>query len=393
MVLDHPFPPDPRVENEARSLVEAGFGVTILSIAPDTRPKSEKLPSGIEVVRFRLPKEVRNKLRGLSGTLPFLEWLLKWLIPRIHQQRPFDVLHLHDLYLFGGGLKAARKLGIPAVGDLHENWVQALSGYAWSTRFPGKLFVSIPRWKKLERRWLHALDKIVVVVEDAEQRVAALGIEKEKITVVPNTIYLRDFEEYPVDHALADSIRSACTLVYTGGIDLHRGLDTVIRAMPILKQTGETRLVIVGDGRTRGDLEELAGKLGVTDCIEFTGWLPQTKLKSYMAGADICLVPHRKSEHTDATLPHKLFHYMFMKRPVLVTNCEPLVRIVEAEECGVVCKSDDPDSMAQALLGLRDNPELRKQMGENGHRAVMERHNWNATVRPMIQMYHDLTSR
>ena len=389
MVLDQPFPPDPRVLNEAISLINAGFSVKVLSIGPDSRPETGHY-RGIEIIRYRIPKELRKKLRGLAGTVPLLAWFLGWLIPRVHRQYGFDVLHVHDLYLLGGGLAAARRLRLPIVADLHENWVQVLSQYAWSTRFPGKLFVSIPRWQRLEKRWLNAADQVIVVIQEAAERVTKLGIGSSKLTVAPNTIRIDEFAGCDIEQDIVQKTKSEFTVTYTGGIDLHRGLDTLIRAMPYVLADGPAQLVIVGDGRTRPELEALARDLDVAKNVAFTGWQPQPLIKSYIEGSHVCIVPHLKSGQTDATIPHKLFHYMYMKRPVVVTSCKPLERIVQETSCGLVCESGNPESMGQSLVRLRRDPEARRRMGENGHRAVVERYNWDATVRPMIRMYREL---
>ncbi|RMF59020.1 MAG: hypothetical protein D6746_08895, partial [Bacteroidetes bacterium] len=256
MVLDHAFPPDVRVENEARSLVRAGFEVTVLAIGPDDRPPRDEM-DGIRIVRDRLPASVRNKLRGLAGTVPLLTGYVAHRIEQLHRTFRFDALHMHDLYLFGGGLRAGRRLGLPVVGDLHENWVEALRHYAWSTRFPGKWVVSLPRWERLERAWVNAVDRLVVVIEEAAERNRALGVPPERITVVPNTIRREDFDRYPEEPDLIASLRSPLTITYTGGFDVHRGLASVIEAMPaVLERVPGARLVLVGDGRIRSELEQ-----------------------------------------------------------------------------------------------------------------------------------------
>ena len=390
MVLDHPFPPDVRVENEARTLIEAGFEVALLSIAPDVRPERD-VHHGIHLFRDRLPKELRNKLRGLAGTLPLYTWYLARRIRRVHSRWPFDALHLHDLYLFGGGLRAGRRLGVPVVGDLHENWVEALRHYAWSSRAPGKYVVSIPRWERLEKRWVNAVDRLVVVIEEAAARNRALGVPEKKITVVPNTIQLAEFDRYEEDAALIERVRSPLTITYTGGFDVHRGLTSVLEAMPrVLNVCPEARLVLVGDGRIRADLEAEAGRLGIADSVRFEGWQPQEKLKSYIAASDLCLVPHLKTVHTDATIPHKLFHYMYLARPVIASNCRPLERIVEETEAGVVYEAGNAEALAEAVLHLSAQPDVRRAMGERGRRAVLERYNWDATARGLVELYRGL---
>lgn len=390
MVLDHAYPPDVRVENEARSLVEAGFEVSLLALAPDDRPETGT-HDGVTVHRVRVPAKVRNVMRGLVSTVPLLDLYLAREIQRLHARHPFDALHIHDLYLAGAGLRAGRRLGLPAVVDLHENWVEALKHYAWSTRYPGRLVVNIPRWERTERRWVRAADRLVVVIEEAADRYAEMGVPRERIAVVPNTIKLAAFRGFELEGDLVERFRSPLTLVYTGGIDAHRGLETVVDAMPaIVRAEPEARLVIVGDGRTRRDLEARAGALGLGDHIVFEGWQPQARLKSYIAAADVCLIPHLKTAHTDATIPHKLFHYMFMRKPVVATDCRPLERIVAGERVGRVVPSGEAAAFAEAVLALGADPDERRAMGERGHAAVLARYHWDATVTDLLRLYDEL---
>ncbi|WP_457653654.1 glycosyltransferase family 4 protein [Rhodocaloribacter sp.] len=390
MVLDHPFPPDVRVENEAASLVEAGFEVTVLALAPDDRPR-EVWHKGFRIVRDRVPEQIRNKMRGLAGTIPALTWYVSHRLRRLHRTLPFDAIHVHDLYLFGGGLRAGRKLGVPVVGDLHENWVEALRHYAWSSRAPGKWVVSIPRWERLERKWVNAVDRLVVVVEEAAGRNVALGVPRERITVVPNTIKIDVFEAFGTDEALVEDLRSAWTITYTGGFDVHRGLASVIEAMPrVFAAVPEARLVLVGEGRIRPELEALAERLGVAGRVRFEGWQPQARLKSYILGSAACLVPHLRTPHTDATIPHKLFHYMYFGRPVVVSDCRPLARIVRETGAGPVYPAGDPKALGEALVALAEDPERAAAMGARGREAVLDRYHWDATVRGLIELYRTL---
>lgn len=389
MVLDHAFPPDIRVENEARTLIEAGFEVALLSIAPDDRPDGE-VYRGIRILRSPLGNRPRNWLRGLSGTFGFPSAFWARRIVEAHRRWPFDVLHIHDLYLFGGGTRAARKLQVPIVGDLHENWVEALKHYAWSTRWPASWLVSIRRWERLERAWVNAVDRLVVVVREAAGRNEDLGVAPDAIIEVPNTIRIEDFDAHEIDTELVRRVRDGAELIvtYTGGMDIHRGLDNTIRAFArVVAERPGARLVLVGDGRIRAELERVASDLGIAANVSFEGWKPQSSIPSYIKASDICLVPHRRTVHTDATLPHKLFHYMHAGKPVVVTDCAPLKRIVEAERCGRVVTDGDHEAMAKAILELADQPEQAAAEGARGHEAVKARWNWSATSRDLVQMY------
>ena len=405
MVLDHAFPPDLRVENEARTLVAAGFDVAILAIGADTRIKSEDM-DGITIRRYPLSNNVRNKLRGLAGSIPLIEWVYGRAIEKIYREWQFDALHAHDLYLFGACLRAGRRLGVKVVGDMHENWVHALSQYRWSTHYPGKAVINLDRWDTLETRWSSEVDRLIVVIDEMKERMVQKSIREEHIVVVPNTISRTFFDDLLSAEASAppgtaleiessgksmSDTESTVNLIYTGGMDLHRGLASLVEAMPeIRNEIPNVRLTMVGDGAIRADLEKQSKKLAVDDIISFKGWQPQETIPAYIHRADIGLIPHLKSVHTDNTIPHKLFHYMYLGVPVVASDCDPLQRIIEAEQAGTVYSSGDSGALAAEVIKLARDPGLRNKMGSRGRIAVAERYNWEYTAEKLVDLYDAL---
>ena len=203
------------------------------------------------------------------------------------------------------GRRAARQLGIPVVGDMHENYPEALRHYAWSTRFPGNVLVSVPRWRCLERAWVGAMDRVVYVAEEMQARCRDFGLPVTHQIVVPNTINVQEVDSCEVSKGLVNELARQYTIVYTGSINLHRGLDVVIRAMRRVTEHTDALLVIVGEGSTRRELEELAKTVGVADHVRFEGWQSRSLLKSYILGSSVCIAPHVKGPHNDAASPHK----------------------------------------------------------------------------------------
>jgi len=104
----------------------------------------------------------------------------------------------------------------------------------------------------------------------------------------------------------------------------------------------------------------------------------------------VCIIPHVSNEHTETTIPHKLFQYMYMRKPVVVSDCRPLQRIVMETNSGAVFKSGDEFDFARVILQLFENDLLRKQMGENGNRAVIGKYNWENSSRSLIGLYSNL---
>lgn len=395
MLLDHAFPPDLRVENEARTLADAGYHVTIVAIDPDSRGH-EQLTDHITVHRARVPRQIRNKARGLAADLPLFDWILHRPLQQVHRDRPIDAIHAHDLYLFGAALRAGRRYDIPVVGDMHENWVHALKHYKWSTTAPGKWVVNLKKWERLEIGWSCDVDRLIVVIDEMADRMAgrlkAGGCRADHVVTVPNTIQRHVFDAWSSSRP-ADMPAGNPVLLYTGGMDRHRGLEDPIRAMPaVLEAFPEAVLVLVGDGAVRGELEALATSLHLGSAVRFLGWKDQEAVRGYMEAATIGLIPHRKTMHTDHTIPHKLFHYMHAGLPCVVSDCKPLVRIVEAESCGSVYPSGDPAAMATAIIRMAGESSGMEQMAQAGRTAVQERWNWEVTARALVDLYDDLFS-
>ena len=96
MLLDHAFPPDIRVENEALSLIEAGFEVGLLAIGPDDRPARETY-RGIRLFRDKISAQARNKMRGLAGTVPLLSWYLARKIGHVDSIPKADLARLSEM--------------------------------------------------------------------------------------------------------------------------------------------------------------------------------------------------------------------------------------------------------------------------------------------------------
>lgn len=389
MVLDHVFPPDLRVENEIKTLVGAGYYITLLSIGPDSRPHLEA-KDGYQIVRAKVSTQVRNKMRGLSGSFPFLRWYVAHQLKKLHKKQPISAVHAHDLYLFGACMEAGKQLRVPVVGDMHENWVEALRHYKWSTTVPGKWVVNFEKWQNLEDRWTREIDHLIVVIEEMADRLLAGGLSKDHLTVVPNTIHLDEFASWPIQRLGGfDEIRPR--LVYTGGMDGHRGLEDLIQALPqIVAEHPSVEAILVGDGAVKAELQTLVKQLDLQDHVVFTGWQDQEKVKSYMAVCDIGIIPHKKTIHTDHTIPHKLFHYMFMQLPCVVSDCKPLERIVKETDCGLVYQSGNATDLAQKVNQLLSDPEKRQLLGQRGAIAVQTKYNWDATAEGLIEVYNKL---
>lgn len=382
MILDREFPPDIRVENEIDALAGAGHTVHIACYTRKNKPSLEKTE---KVTIHRIPiSSFIYKSSVASLTLPFYCLFWKKFLAGILESRHFDVVHIHDLPLVGLGARLKKLFKVKLVADLHENWPAFLNISKHSTTFTGRIVSPIFLWRRFEQKVLSHSDAVVVVVEEARKRLADLGINNKKIFVISNTINLNELNPLP-----PESKHAGIILYYAGGINYHRGLQNVIKAM---HKSGNPNLkfMILGDGSYKDELAHLVEKLAMSQQVIFCGYQPFSKVMEMLSESDYALIPHLKTEHTDSTIPHKLFQYMYLQKPVIASDCLPIKRIVEETGSGVIYPADNITYLSE-LLNKLDTLNY-SEMAARGKSAVMEKYNWNTDSAVLLNLYKEFLS-
>jgi glycosyltransferase involved in cell wall biosynthesis len=413
MLLDKSFPPDVRVRKEADALLSAGHTVDLLCEVASTQaadgPPARETVGGIEVFRHERPADARTRWpETLHSLATHVNPRWRRLVRDHVEDRGVDVLHVHDLPLVPTALAVREQTGVPVVADLHENYPEAIRQWRRMDDLgdlltPAKLAeracLPIRRWKWVERHSVRRADHVLTVVpEGRDHYVYDCRGPPATISVVSNTVELSAFDPESVAVPIRDAPDSAFVVGYVGKYAPHRGLETVVRALPALSDDGSTaggstRLRIVGAPGTPTygrRFDALCAEVGVTDRVTFTGWVDFEEVPAQMAGCDVCVVPHASTPHTETTVPHKLFQYMAMGKPVLVTDVAPLARIVRETESGLVVPAGDHGAMADAIRRLRDDPALCAELGRNGRRAVESEYNWGRDGDRLVEVYDEL---
>ncbi|MFY0696528.1 MAG: glycosyltransferase family 4 protein [Balneola sp.] len=390
MVLDQKFPPDLRVEKEASSLLKAGYEVSILSMGDYDKSETVTI-RGVKVYRVALSKFIGNKMHGLAAMIPWLDIYVANQVLKIFRTNKYDVIHVHDLYLFGAVKILRKKLKAIFIGDLHENYIDALRDYKWSTTYPNKLFISFKKWEKKEKEWLQLFDHLIAVNEGMRQKNILKGVNEKDITVVANSIDTKQFDEYGIDQSIIEKFKPFFTLIYIGGFISNRGLEHVIKGMVELKNLSKKiRLVLVGDGEMRETLGALSKEYEVEDVVMFEGFQSQEKIKSYLLSSDIGLVPFKRTPQTDNSSSNKLYQYMYYGLPILATNCTSVKKMVEENNCGVVYEDGDSIGFSKHVTELFKDPERIKKYSVNGINAVENKLNWKIEEDKLISIYDSL---
>ncbi len=361
-------------ERVRATLTAAGHEVYMLC------PQLGAIPSGAADTHRIVPMLTPGRRVGLvsrirSAPLPINPFWVLWLRRALRDHR-IDVLIVRDLRLSLPGLLAGQQVGVPVILYLVENYAGMVRAYGrqrashWILRQPAIV-------EALEFACARRADRVWVVAEENARRLAGGGVSPDRIRVIHNV----PDANVPLPRiTLGQPTPSAPLLLFfVGQVSRMRCLDRVLEGLTHLDDATRARvkLVVAGDGEELPHLRRLAATLHLTEQVEFLGWRPLSEVAHTLVGQRcIGLVPHHVNELTDMTVPNKLFDYMAMGLPVLVTSARPLRRIVEAERCGWAV----PDTAAEIAQGVRaavETPlgELR-EMGQRGFDAVVSRYSW-----------------
>ena len=370
------YPWEVRVEKIACSLAEAGHEVFILCGNAQGRSRIEK----VDRIHVRRLPATRSSFLNSMISIPFyLNPFWFRLANHVVTQEQIDLLIIRDLPLIAVGLWLKRRHHLPLILDMAENY-PAMYRENLSVGGMRAVVLWVMKNPKLmafvERKAIRAVDHTLVVVEESARRVKGLMIPEGTISVVSNTP--RVTESGAIRAPLNGQSRSFLRLVYVGAVQEGRGLEVVVRALRALHDKGQdVRLRVVGDGDYMKELTRLVRKERLVNAVEFMGWTLHTQIMKYICDSDIGVIPHRKDAHTDTTIPNKLFDYMAAAKPVVVSNADPLERIVTEENCGLVFASGSSKSLVEILTRMMVDPVSRERMGQNGMEAVRRRYNWD----------------
>jgi glycosyltransferase involved in cell wall biosynthesis len=313
----------------------------------------------------------------------------------ITEYRP-HVLHVHDIWLGRSALRARTDQKITF--DLHENMpaavVEYLKGYRGAMKWFSATFKNRPRVMLFERSLLEASDLVLVVVEEARERVLREHPRLDPANVV--NIENLESKTFAARGSASERVISNdhFSILYIGGFGPHRGIDTLIEAMKHLKAWGvNARLHLVG-AREGAEylrmLRQLIARLDVESHVTITGWVPAASVPGYISEASVGAVPHHANAHTDNTIPHKLYQYMISSTAVLVSTSRPLARTVRAAGAGAIFEAGNALDCAHKIRELASHPERLREFGRSGYRYVVEQgHNWEDGSAPALVAAYD----
>ncbi|HEV2643964.1 MAG TPA: glycosyltransferase, partial [Candidatus Elarobacter sp.] len=333
-VWDSEYPWDVRAEKTCQSLTDAGFSVHIVARNRHRHALVEDRDEGT-VHRMR---PWRRTGAAVDAALSFPAFFNpRWLRLIAGTARAIGarVIIARDLPLCPTAIHVGRKLGVPVVLDMAENYA-AMMRDLWRSGRAGPMdyFIRNPAAvRAIEAYCLLRVDHIFTVVEESTERLRQLGVPADRITVVSNTPPVRRAREAAPKTGTGRPLE----IVYLGLLELPRGVGDLIDAMGELqrRRPADFRATVIGYGRDSEILERQARTLGLgPDMLRFAGRLPYADALELVRKADIGVIPHHATECWNTTIPNKLFDYMSLGLPVVSSDALPCARVLAETGAG-----------------------------------------------------------
>ena len=388
MILDSTFPPDPRVENEAVTLIKKGHSVFLYCFDWDHDLPEKETINGIQVRRVRLPRRLYS-LSALAYTIPYYHNALQAGISDFITENNIESIHIHDMQIARAVFRANKKHQLPTVLDLHENRPEIMKYYGHVKSFLGRLSIFPAIWKKYEYRYIKQADKVITVTKEArDYYVERIPVSADKFAVVPNTVRHAFYTDYDLNQDIINRYKDNFTILYVGDTGLRRGTETIIKSLKyLIPKVPNIKLVLVGNSISDPVLVKLIDELGYEKYVDLEGWQNFKLFQSYIMASDLCTSPIHKNIHHETTYANKIFQYMSLGRPIIVSDCLAQEDVVIQHDCGLVFKDQNVADFADKVLMLHDDDDLRRRTSENAAKAVKTTLNWETTSIELTNLY------
>jgi glycosyltransferase involved in cell wall biosynthesis len=382
IVENLPVPFDTRVWQEATTLVREGYAVSVICPKGKGFDEEYEFRDGVHIYRHDLPKEGNGPIGYAREYFSALRHEYR-LAKQIYRERGFHVIHgcnpPDNIYMVA---KRFKKFGVDYVFDHHD-----ICPELFEAKFGKK---SGPLYKSqiwLEHRtYKHCTFAFVTNESYKKIAIERGGMDPEKVYVLRSGPKL---ERLKIQDPKPEVKRGKKYMVgYLGVIGQQEGIEYVLEAARYLKEDkGRNDIFwgIVGGGPHLDTLRKQAHDMGLDDCLEFTGRVPDQTLLDYLNTADVCVNSDEYNEMNDKSTMNKVLEYMALGKPIVQFDLTE--GRYSAADASLYAERNNAHDLADKVLYLLENPEKRRQMSEIGRSRILNELSWDHTSRALIAGY------
>jgi len=244
--------------------------------------------------------------------------------------------------------------------------------------------------RKQAVKWMvRRADLVTCDADHVKRRIVEFGANSEKVKTIFFGTDVENFQSGRWDRALRERLapNRAPVVISIRNLEPLYDVESFIRAIPAVRQRfPEATFLIGGSGSLAGTLRELAVTLKVQSNVRFLGTLLPGELPAYLASSDVYV----STALSDGGIAASTAEAMACELPVVITDVADNRQWVEDGANGFLVPPSDPKSLANRIVQLLEDPDLRKRLGKAGRRVIVERNNLRKEMLRMEEFYRQL---
>lgn len=327
---------------------------------------------GIEVIRVK--NTIFPPAFFIGRVFNYITYFLISIIATFRIKRPDLIVTFTDPPIVGLiGLGLGFRFNVPFIISVQDLFPEAAKGLRGS--YNRAIIFLLDH---LNRLCMNKADHLIVLGRAMQERLIKVkSVNKNKISIIPNWADCSKIAPLPKNNnfSLSSDLANYFIVMYAGNIGVSSGLEFMINTAHLLKGYKDVLFVFAGEGIVKKKLIEVANQLGLENVKFFPFQSPygsKEKLSELLSSADIFVIPFRKGL-TGYSVPSKTYPIMASGRPFIacVEKESELTEIIQQFNCGLLANPGDPLDLAEKILILYKNQELKIKMGENARKAAM----------------------
>ena len=294
------------------------------------------------------------------------------LVDKLESLGNFDLVYERYSLWSYGAMEFAQKQGIVGLLEVNSPLITEQVNH--------RGLIDVDGAKKVAERVFQAATAVIAVSEEVKKYIMNY-VESDKIYVIPNGVNPERFSQINT-YTKSETF----TVGFVGTLKPWHGLSILTEAFFRLHQkVPQARLLIVGDGPERENIETELSARGLDHYTQFTGAVNPEQVPELLAKMDVAVAPY-PAQIDFYFSPLKVYEYMAAGLPVVVSKIGQLVDLIEPEIDGIFCPPGDAIALADALEKLWRSPTLRQNLGQAARQKVMKYHTWDTIAKQILDI-------
>jgi glycosyltransferase involved in cell wall biosynthesis len=378
------------IKGVINAFTKKGHQVNII-IGKNNNKKSDigKLDIGTNSKVKLIKRFIPNFLWQTGRELSLMKWNKKIFgkLNEIVKEFHPDIIYERANYLSISGVKIGQKHNIPV-------FIESNAILSWEKQIrSGRSLIDF-LGKRSEKYIYDNCSSIFTVSEPLKERITKeYNIEEDKIIAVSNGVGPEELNPTISSKKIKEKLaipEKDIIVGYLGSIFPWHGLDNLIKsAKTCLKEMPDLRFLIVGDGEPREALERKTREYKIDEKVIFTGRISKKEVPDYLQIMDICVYPGSQKQINWYGSPIKLFEYGIMRKPIICYKSKVTENILDDLKDGYLIPSGSVEALSKGILKLASEPNLRKKLGKNFQRKVLNNYTWDKIGENILKVIKD----